>query len=638
MWYKKLKESASQSGIIDFKKRLSHINSWNSRIETPSDPAVISKYFIYFIFAFTLIFITLFNTQGHAPSELKDPDCYMRLNRVVQLHESGKWYDAIYARSNAPFGENLHWTRPLDSLLFAGAWLASPLAGFKNGLFWWGILISPFLLIASFMALLWAFRPILGVHTSHLIGLLFIFQLGVMGGYSIARPDHHSLLGFTFIITTGLTLRLIMGSFNRTICYLAGMMSAFSLWIHVESMIPIFLSFLLLGFFWIFEDDDFTYKNMHYSVALFIFISVALVLERPWYDLTRIEYDKISLVHWFIFGLISLFWVAVFSFRHHLVFPQQGRTGRFAIASLAAVIVALCVCLLFPDFYRGGYANINPRIVPIWLDKVSEVQPPQSRDFLMPLIQLLGSALIGIAYIVFVLWKEPDKNVKGWVFILSGILLFATAGMFQRRLLLYGNIITIVPLAALMGRALRWEINHVRHVFRAFILSFTIMAFCLGLLDLGYLCQNFMKKGSVLKGEDKSVPLSQLCGELNKLDTNQARPPRILACIDYGPEILYRTRYEVVGTPYHRNSQGILDTFKIMTAESDEEAYELIHRRKIDMILISNKSAEIKFNSLQHKQSTFDQCLRTENFANWLRAVELPYPISSTYRLFQVIR
>ena len=102
MWYKNLKEVAILSGIIDFKKRLSHINSGNSRIEANSDPAVISKYFIYFISAITLIFITLFNTQGHAPSELKDTDCYMRLNRVVQLYESGKWYDPIYVRSNAP--------------------------------------------------------------------------------------------------------------------------------------------------------------------------------------------------------------------------------------------------------------------------------------------------------------------------------------------------------------------------------------------------------------------------------------------------------------------------------------------------------------------------------------------------------
>lgn len=611
--------------------------------EVNSDPAVISKNFIYFISVTIIILWTLLYMQGHAAvkmGELVDPDCYMRLNRVVQLFESGKWYDSNYARSNAPFGENLHWTKPLDILLFTGAWLASSLAGFKASLFWWGVLISPFLLGASLVALPWAFRPILGTHTSNLISLLFIFQYGVTQFYYIGRPDHHALLGFTFIISTGLILRLILCSFNKTICYIAGMMSAFSLWIHVESMLPIFLSLLLLGFFWIFEDDDFTHKNLHYSVALFIFTGFALILERPWYDLTRIEYDKISIVQWFIFGLISLFWITAFSFKPHPVLPQQGRAGRFAIASLAAVTMALLVWFLFPDFYRGGYVDIDPRIVPIWLNKVEEVQSPMSRPFLPALIQLLGSAIIGISYIGFVLWKEPDKNLRGWIFILSGIVLFASAGIFQLRLLIYGNIITLVPLAAILGRVLRWESNYLTKLTRftrTFIRPFTITAFGVVFLFLGLICQKITEKDSVLKREDRLVPLSQLCDELNKLNTTQARPTRILAFIDYGPEILYRTQYDVVGTPYHRNSQGILDTYKIMTAKSDEEAHELILRRKIDMILISNGPGERNFFSAALKQSTFYGRLRAEGSADWLRAVELPSHLSPSYKLFRVI-
>ena len=71
----------------------------------------------------------------HKGGELADTDCYTRLNRVVQLHETGKWYDPNSPRSNAPFGENLHWTRPLDVLLLTGAWLATPLADFKTACF-----------------------------------------------------------------------------------------------------------------------------------------------------------------------------------------------------------------------------------------------------------------------------------------------------------------------------------------------------------------------------------------------------------------------------------------------------------------------------------------------------------------------
>lgn len=51
---------------------------------------------------------------------LFDPDSCTRLLRVAQLHATGRWYDPTLAAINAPFGLELHWTRPLDVLLLAG--------------------------------------------------------------------------------------------------------------------------------------------------------------------------------------------------------------------------------------------------------------------------------------------------------------------------------------------------------------------------------------------------------------------------------------------------------------------------------------------------------------------------------------
>ncbi|MFZ2398550.1 MAG: hypothetical protein WAW31_07770 [Smithella sp.] len=612
-------------------------------METNSDSAEISKYFIYFLSLFVVVVLMVLYLQGHAKvnrGELADTDCYTRLNRVVQLQESGKWYDSTNYRSNAPYGVNLQWTRPLDVLLLTGALLAKPFVDFKTGLFWWGVIISPFLLAASVLFLPWAFRPILGASTSNFISILFLFQVGTLGQYYIGRSDHHSLLCFMFIISTGLIIRIIQGSFNKTICYLAGMMGAISMWIHVESMMLIFLSFLSLGIFWIFEDEDFVKKNMHYSAAIFLFTFAALILERPWHDLTSIEYDKISIVHLFIFGLVSLFWVIVFYFRQNTVFFERGRTWRFSIASLAAIIVVLCVWLFFPGFYRGGYADIDPRIVPIWLDNISEVLSPLSRDLLIPLIQLLGSAIVGISYIVFILWKKPNAEIKGWIFVLAGILLFASAGMFSRRLLPYGNIITLAPLAALLGVVLQWESAYFKHfstIIISFVRPFTIMAFGAGFLLIGYGCQNIIGAAPVTKKTDMIAPLSQMCNELNKLSATQTHPARILAFIDYGPEILYRTNYEVIATPYHRNAQGILDAYWIMTATSDEKAHALVLQRGIDMILVSNKSTEEQYYATAPKQSTLYERLRKDSTVDWVKEIPLPHPLSSSYRLFRVV-
>lgn len=95
---------------------------------------------------------------------LVDPDGYMRLNRVLQLHDGGAWFDSRDWRINPPEGHVQHWTRPLDAVLLAGAWLLEPLLGFRQGLHLWGVLFSPVCLGLSLLALAWATEPVLDRH------------------------------------------------------------------------------------------------------------------------------------------------------------------------------------------------------------------------------------------------------------------------------------------------------------------------------------------------------------------------------------------------------------------------------------------------------------------------------------------
>jgi len=412
------------------------------------------------------------------------------------------------------------------------------------------------------------------------------------------------------------------------------------MWMHVESLLFVFLSYLMLGIFWVFDEDDFVYKNLHFALALFVFSGIALILERPWYDLTTAQYDKLSIVHCFIFAMICVFWSVIFFIRNLEIFSRYGKCGRFILGGLGAVIMALALWLAYPDFYRGGYADVDSQIIPIWLNKVGEVQSLFNRNHLKPALQLMGSAIMGMAFIGFILWKRPQENIKGWIFILVGIALFASAGMHQGRFLHYGNIISVVPLAAMLGMVLTWEDSYLTKfskIIRICIRPFTIAAFGAGFLLIGYGCQNIVGQDPESKDQN-IIPLSQMCTELNKLNINQSRHPRIVAFIDYGPEILYRTTYDVIATPYHRNAKGILDAYWIMTAGSDEKAHALIKQRGIDMVLVSNKSTEKIYYTQQHKQSTLYDRLMNGTIADWLTELTLPNPLSSTYKLYQVIR
>jgi hypothetical protein len=75
------------------------------------------------LLAFTGIVPVLDGSLAHS-------DAYMRLTRVLQLHDGGAWFDPREPRVNPPVGHVQHWTRALDAVLLAGAWLLEPLLGF----------------------------------------------------------------------------------------------------------------------------------------------------------------------------------------------------------------------------------------------------------------------------------------------------------------------------------------------------------------------------------------------------------------------------------------------------------------------------------------------------------------------------
>ena len=91
---------------------------------------------------------------------LADADGYMRLVRVEWLYSTGQWYDTSVPRANAPHGGVLHWTRPLDVLLFSGAGVGAVAVTFKTALYAWGYVLGPVLMIAALAALWWASRPL----------------------------------------------------------------------------------------------------------------------------------------------------------------------------------------------------------------------------------------------------------------------------------------------------------------------------------------------------------------------------------------------------------------------------------------------------------------------------------------------
>lgn len=105
------------------------------------------NYYIFIGFCiFIALLLVLYYMFGSTPGSkytLADSDCYMHLIRASDLYNHGQWYDPVWIKSNAPFGEPLHWSRPFDVLLLAGAVPLSVFVDFETALFWWGVCAKP---------------------------------------------------------------------------------------------------------------------------------------------------------------------------------------------------------------------------------------------------------------------------------------------------------------------------------------------------------------------------------------------------------------------------------------------------------------------------------------------------------------
>ena len=586
---------------------------------------------------FLLLAAYLYGFTPTKPGNLVDTDCYMRLNRVLQLHETGEWFDTMSHRSNAPYGETLHWTRPLDVLLLAGAWFLSIFVDFKTGLFWWGVIISPMLLAFTLPALYWAGRPVLDHKGLSYIGFIFLCQFGVLAHFMAARPDHHSLLLLLFVISIGLGIRILLQPFKAGLCYAAGIIGSLAMWISVESMAPLFMSLLVFGLLWIATNKDFSRKNYHFCLSLFLGTAIVLFLERPLYGLCQIQYDRISIVHWGILGLISLFWFVLVTIERYSNLCHC-RTNRLTVCLTGVLLIGAMVYFFFPGFFKGPYADVDPRIVPIWLDKVNEVKPLFSPERkLSSILLLLGPAIPGLPFVIYLFFKT-HCNKRKWLFILIGLVIFIPLSLYQIRWITYAEILLLFPLAELLSRVLKWEELVIPSRLKPSARVFTVSAFLMSFLFIPLVISASVGQTKQADAENsKTVFLPQLCRYLEGAGGPGVETRRILAFIDFGPEILYRTRHEVIATPYHRNAEGIMDAYNIMTSTNNEDAYRLIRKRGVDTIILCPESNEKVFYGLRNRDDCFYQRLVQREIPNWLQPISLPPEMASSFQLFEVV-
>jgi hypothetical protein len=594
------------------------------------------------------VFMMLRGDSPVSNHTLAGTDGYMRLMRVEALATTGDWFNGTVERANTPYGDTLHWTRPMDLLLLVGATPLIPVLGLKEALYWWGSVISPVLHWLMLLALFWAARPLFPRSGLVYLGVVSLTQPALLSYFSAGRPDHHGLIALLFVLLLGFGLRLVgptdksdkADEMLRKTALLAGMTGGLGLWVSVEFLLPLALLLIALGLGWLKFRAHYAKAGSLFSTGIVVVTGLALVTERPPGDWLAVEYDRISVVHLAVFAAILAFWRVV------QTMDSQGLTekpeNRLTVGLFGTLFVLTAIYALYPLFFAGPYATVDSRVVELWFNNTAEVRSLISTDNLLKSLReflfLLGPVLLAGPWLVYLLRHDHERH-RQWILVALCILVFVPLSLFQARWSTYAELMLILPytslILALLQRLDRGQVptdkslQVVRAAARAAVVAGMSVLFLLLTVVIYKLEDRPDRKTA-------SCSLSDMSEYLAETSSRNDKPRRIMSLVSYGPEILYRSRHSVVGTPYQRNTKGILDSVDFFATTDADTAFEILQGRGVDTVLLCTRAREKAwYLSLKTDADTMFEQLTGSSFPDWLAPVKLPEKLAD-FRLFDV--
>ncbi len=564
--------------------------------------------------------------------QLIDADAYMRLAQVRHLWTTGDWFDHHLPLSNAPYGENINWTRLFDALLLSGAWVGSWFTDFESALYGWAVVISPVLLLATLLALSLALRPLVGDGGYLLAVMVMLAQPETNWIYLFGRPDHHSLMGLLFVLGLALLVRLVLDRGGRRMAFAAGLLGSLALWVSVESLLAQLFFPLALIVLWIWRRDDYLAKVAAHLGGLALGLTAVVSLEHGRELWLQPMYARVSVVHWLLAAVSALLWTG-------LVAADRNRRGRFdaprarllaaAGAAAAAGVVMLAV---FPKFFAGPHAEIADIVVAWQRDNPEyEVIFPHDRESLAEFVFHLLPGLLGGAYAVWRLRRGGQAEARLMAALLVGLAVYLPIALYEIRWTSYVQFLAVVPWTLALLRLL--EAARRRRALLARVAA-QALVLVLGLGGHAIAAAALLPAEARLRAEDS--PYSPVCAAFDELapvlEARFAGSPILMTYYYRGAEMIWRTPLRVVGSPY-MDEAGLRDTDAFFSAHDPAVPRAVAARRGIELVLTCTCCNDA---TTYPDPRSFHARLQRGAPPPWLERLDLPPPLDGMFQLYRV--
>jgi hypothetical protein len=316
---------------------------------------------------------------------------------------------------------------------------------------------------------------------------------------------------------------------------------------------------------------------------------------------------------------------------------------------VGAVLSFGILYLVFPKFFLGPLVDVDPQVWSVWLSKVGEYQAslvPSTLESLGRALMYLGPTLFCLPFAIWMLAAQRRSPSWGaWLYLAVSFLAFLPLALQKIRFAVYPEILIALVTVAIIARLWKDRPEGTdtfgQTLGRAFASAGMLVGFLLlgGVILLTSLPQTGPPEGREV-GWTRSCPLKDLSEVLNASDGLGNRPRTIVSQVDFGPEILYRTDHRVLATPYHRNRDGILGAFAILSSENPEASRRWMEDRQAELILLcpghGSMYGQVARESSGEGVRLFDRLLLNEP-PRWLRRVELPPPLQERFFLYEKV-
>ncbi|MDE2243165.1 MAG: hypothetical protein KGK01_12205 [Bradyrhizobium sp.] len=502
-------------------------------------------------------------------------DDVMRLVEVRDLINGQGWFDLWQYRLDPP-GVLMHWSRIIDLPLAVSIVSLKPLIGMHDAesvtLFLW-----PLLLLAGAIALAVAIARQMSngsVISQISAAVLAILAVPALVHFRPGAIDHHNAQIDLLLALILFTLQIDRSAIKAA---LAGLMAALSLAIGVETL-PIItaISITVVGLF-IWRGAAVGRQVAAFAIALAA-SSLALALALlPLPGLASPVCDALGgpLLLLTIGGGVGLtLMVGIDRYRSTLRLRLITATGS-AIALTGAFAWLFSGCLTSP------YAQLDPLVVSLWLDKVQETVSLAAMLRIGPeeALGFYGFPLIALGVAVTALIRSNPSDRFRWVVGIAALVVSFAISVWEMRGAAEAAMVAAPIFAA--GAAIAWPSLAVGR-------NLVLLAFAVSPATLAAMGPPMEPLIRLIfePQEMHVVPEASRCHGMSDVASLKELPKgRVMAPIDLGPAILAETNHEVFAAPYHRNNDGNLALLRLMLARPSL-AHQMLSDRHVDYVVV----------------------------------------------------